>query len=110
MQNEKAVINLKFKSVLCDKDLKQVSAERKRILKKTEGLISLLCYTNDETKTIGGIFIFQNMRLANQYIGKFLTEGLGPRYGIIPKTLKIDVGYVKDEILGDNLEIKCFKA
>ncbi|MFD2565119.1 hypothetical protein [Aquimarina rubra] len=100
MNKKKAIVNLKFKSNLSIEDINKVSRERKEILKKTKGLISLFCYTNDETKIVGGTFIFENIELAHQYLGKFMTEGLGPRYGIIPMTLKIDIGSVEGEIIG----------
>lgn len=104
IQNEKAIVNLKFKTTLPLEDLEKVSSERKRILKKTRGLVSLHCYVNDETKTFGGIFMFEDIRFANQYLENFLTEGMGPKYGIIAKTLKIDIGAVKYKIDGENLD------
>ncbi|WP_378175526.1 hypothetical protein [Aquimarina sp. SS2-1] len=100
MQTKKAIVNLKFKSNLSLEELSKVSRERKQILKNTKGLISLFLYTNDETKTVGGTFIFENIELAHQYLGKFMTEGLGPKYGVIPMTLKIDVGCIKGQIDG----------
>ncbi len=102
-RNEKAIINLKFKSNLSLSDLGKVSKEREQVLKNTEGLISLFCYTNDETKTVGGTFIFESTESAHQYLGKFMTEGVGPRYGVIPMSLKIDIGSLKGEINGVNL-------
>jgi hypothetical protein len=82
----------------------KISTNRKQILKKTEGLISLFCYTNEETNIIGGTYIFENIQLAHQYLGQFLTQGIAPKYGIIPVTLKIDVASLKEEIQGDNIE------
>ncbi|MGY3791882.1 hypothetical protein [uncultured Aquimarina sp.] len=105
-QKERTLVNLKFKTTLPIEELEKISTERKRILKKTKGLISFFCYTNDETKTIGGIFIFESLILANQYVGKFLTDGLGPKYGVIPMTLKIDIGSIKEEIIGENFDIE----
>jgi len=104
MENKKTIVNLRFKSNLPTDEVCKISTNRKEILKNTEGLISLFCYTNEETKTIGGTYIFENIQLAHQYLGKFLTEGIGPKYGIIPVTLKIDIGSLKGEIKGDNIE------
>ncbi|TSE09154.1 hypothetical protein [Aquimarina algiphila] len=102
MQNEKVIINLRFKSILSTEEICKLSDDRKYLLKNTKGLISLFCYINEETNTIGGTYIFRNMELAQHYLGLFLTEGLGPKYGVIPKTLKIDIGCLKDEIHGRN--------
>ncbi len=104
MQNEKTIVNLRFKSNLPTEKVCVISENRKQLLKNTEGLISLFCYTNEETKIIGGTYIFKNIQLAHQYLGQFLTEGLGLKYGIIPVTLKIEIGCLKDEIRGDNAE------
>ncbi|MHA7056935.1 hypothetical protein ACWGOQ_0006925 [Aquimarina sp. M1] len=100
MNYKKAIVNLKFKSNLSMESIGEVSKEKNQMLKDTKGLICLFCYTNRETKTIGGTFIFRNIEFAQQYIGKFLTEGFGPRYGIIPMTLKIDIGTIEEEIIG----------
>ncbi len=104
MQHKKTIVNLKFKSNLPTEKVCEISKTRKTLLKNTKGLISLFCYTNEETNTVGGTYIFENIQLAHQYLSQFLTEGLGPKYGIIPMTLKIDIGCLKDEIQGDNVE------
>ncbi|KAA1242707.1 YdhR family protein [Aquimarina sp. RZ0] len=104
MENKKTIVNLRFKSNLPADEVCEISTNRKQILKNTEGLISLFCYTNEETNIIGGTYIFENIQLAHQYLGQFLTQGIGPKYGIIPVTLKIDIGCLKDEIQGDKIE------
>ncbi|MBP2830738.1 hypothetical protein J8281_00945 [Aquimarina sp. U1-2] len=102
MNTQKAIVNLKFKSNLSIDRLNEISEDRKDVLKSTKGLISVFCYTNEETKTIGGTFIFESIQLAHQYLGQFLTNGLGPKYGILPMTLKIDVGCLKEIVKGTN--------
>ncbi len=102
MENKKTIVNLRFKSNLPTDEVCEISTDRKQILKNTEGLISLFCYTNEETKTIG-TYIFENIQLAHQYLGQFLIQDIGPKYGIIPVTLKIDIGSLKDEINGSNV-------
>ncbi|KZS38886.1 hypothetical protein AWE51_15000 [Aquimarina aggregata] len=99
MENSKAIVNLKFKSDLSTEELCEIAKRRKSILQNVKGLITLFCYTNEETNTIGGTYIFENLQLAHQYLGEFLTKGVGPEYGVIPMTLKIDVGCLKDEII-----------
>ncbi|PKV50209.1 putative monooxygenase ydhR [Aquimarina sp. MAR_2010_214] len=104
MQDKKAIVNLRCKSNLPTEEICKLLDRRKHLLKNTKGLISLFCYINEETNTIGGTYIFKNMKLAQQYLEQFLTEGFGPKYGIIPMTLKIDIGCLKDEIQGGNTE------
>ncbi len=104
MQNEKAIVNLRFKSNLPTEKVCEISKDRKKTLKKTKGLVSLFYYANEETSTVGGTYIFKSIELAHQYLAQFLTDGVGPRYGVIPKTLKIDISSLKDEIQGDNIE------
>ncbi|SEL95447.1 hypothetical protein SAMN04487910_3703 [Aquimarina amphilecti] len=103
MQNEKAIINLRFKSNLTIEKVCEISNTRKNLLKNTKGLVSLFLYINEETNTIGGTYIFKNLQLARTYLKQFLTDGLGPKYGVIPMTLKIDVASLKDEIQGKNI-------
>ncbi|MBQ4820560.1 hypothetical protein [Aquimarina sp. MMG016] len=102
MQRKKAIVHLKFKTRFSFDNVVKVTQERREILKNTKGLISLFCFSNDETKTIGGTMIFDNIELAHHYLGRFMTEGLGPKYGIIPMTLKIEVSTITDEIQGIN--------
>ncbi len=104
MNTKRAIVNLKFKSSLSVEKINEVSKERKILLRNTKGLISVFCYTNEETKTIGGTFIFESIQLAHQYLGQFLTEGIGPKYGVIPMTLKIDIGNLREEIKGKNVQ------
>ncbi|MBQ0733381.1 hypothetical protein [Aquimarina celericrescens] len=103
MSDQKAIVNLKFKSNLPIESVNEVSKEIKNVLINIKGLISVFCYTNEETKTIGGTFIFESIEFAHQYLGQFLTDGLGPKYGVIPMTLKIDVGNLQREIKGRNI-------
>ncbi|MCX2764365.1 YdhR family protein [Aquimarina muelleri] len=91
MKEEKAIINLNFQSKLSIKELYVLIENRKKELIQTEGLISLFCHSNEITNTVGGIYIFQNTQSAEQYLKGFLIKGVGLRYGIIPKTLKIDI-------------------
>ena len=103
MQKKETIINLRFKSELSTEKVCKITEARKNLLRNTKGLVSLFCYTNEETNIIGGIYIFENMQLAHQYLGRFLIEGIGPKYQIIPMTLKIDVVNLIEEIKGVNL-------
>ncbi len=100
-KEERTIINLKFKSKLSKKELYEILKIDKEDLKRTKGLLSLICHYNEETQTIGGTYIFKNIICARAYLAAFLTDGIGPKYGVIPMTLKIDIGDIKDEIIVD---------
>ncbi len=97
MQGERTIVHLKFQSTLSELELKNILDNRKEKLKNIRGLFSFYCHYNEETKTIGATYIFENIDLARIYIGRFMIEGLGPKYGVIPMTLKIDMAQIKRE-------------
>ena len=105
-KDEGIIVNLKFKSNLSKEEINKITEIRKEELENTEGLVSLICHYNEETHTIGGTYIFKNILYARTYLEDFLTNGIGPKYGVIPTTLKIDIGTIKNEIVGDFLKEK----
>ncbi|SHJ10916.1 hypothetical protein [Aquimarina spongiae] len=97
MQGERTIVHLKFQSTLTELELKKIVENRKEKVREIKGLFSFYCHYNDETKTLGATYIFENIDLARAYIGNFMINGLGPKYGIIPMTLKIDMAQIKKE-------------
>ncbi|GAA4271970.1 hypothetical protein U6A24_10700 [Aquimarina gracilis] len=98
MRDEKTIIHLKFQSTLHESELYKIAEKRKEEFKKVRGLLSFIYHYNEETKTIGGTYIFENIIFARAFIGRFMIEGVGPRYGIIPMSLKIDIAQIKEEL------------
>ncbi len=102
MSEEKVIINVQFKSNLSQKRLQKISNNHLDTMANVEGLIKKYYYINAETKTIGGTYLFDNMKLAREYLRYFLVKGIGLRYGIIPNTLKMETGTIQIEIDGKN--------
>ncbi|WP_298546470.1 YdhR family protein [uncultured Aquimarina sp.] len=103
---EKAIVNVQFKSNLSQQRLQKISSNYMDTLENVEGLIRKYYYINTETKTIGGTYLFDNIKLARNYIRHFLVRGIGPRYGIIPDTLKMQTGIIQMEIEGKNTKYR----
>ncbi len=91
MKEEKTIIDLKFQSTLSTRELRTLIENRKKKLIHTEGLISLFCNSNETTNTVEGTYIFQNIQFAEKYLEDFLIKGIGPKYGAIPRTLRIKI-------------------
>ncbi|WP_226294288.1 YdhR family protein [Aquimarina algicola] len=99
---EKTLINIKFKSSLNAKEFNYVKKQRHKEIASIQGLVSLFCHYNEETEYIGGLFIFNDLQSAQNYLSDFLMIGLGLRYGIIANTLNIEISSLKEEIKGLN--------
>ncbi|WP_299439983.1 YdhR family protein [uncultured Aquimarina sp.] len=102
MSEKKAIVNVQFKSNLSPQRLQKISSNHLDTMANVEGLIKKYYYINPETKTIGGTYLFDNMKLARDYLRYFLIKGIGLRYGIIPNTLKMETGIIQIEIDGRN--------
>ncbi len=102
MLNEKVIVNVQFKSTLSPKQLKKISIKSLDEMANVKGLITKYYYINPETSIIGGTYLFENLKLAREYLSYFLIQGIGLKYGIIPDTLKMDTGIVHLEINGKN--------
>ncbi len=102
MFKEKTIVNVQFKSSLSQERLQEISNQDLGKMANVNGLIYKYYYTNTETKIIGGTYIFENVRLAREYLKSFFVNGIGLKYGIIPDTLKMEVGIITLEVKGKN--------
>ncbi|WP_158597010.1 YdhR family protein [Aquimarina sp. BL5] len=103
---EKAIVNVQFKSYLSQQRLQKISSNYMDTMANVEGLIKKYYYINTETKTIGGTYLFDDIKLARDYIRYFLVKGIGLKYGIIPDTLKMQTGIIQMEIEGKNTKYR----
>ncbi|GAA4274930.1 YdhR family protein [Aquimarina gracilis] len=102
MLEEKTIVNVQFKSTLSHEKLYEISNKNKSEMASVKGLIIKYYYINPETNVIGGTYLFENIGFARDYLRFFFLKGIGLKYGIIPETLKMEIGNVNLEIKGNN--------
>ncbi len=102
MFKEKTIVNVQFKSTLSQEKLYDISTKNRDEMANIKGLIIKYYYINQETNIIGGTYFFENIALARDYLRYFFVKGIGLKYGIIPGTLKMEIGNVNFEIKGNN--------
>ncbi len=102
----KTIVNVRFKSTLSEDKLYEISTKNQNEIANVKGLIIKYYYINPETNTIGGTYLFENIDQARDYLRHFFLKGIGLQYGIIPDTLKMEIGNINLEITGNNTKYK----
>ena len=100
---QKTILNIQFKTSLCKEELIQVCEKDKELMSKTKGLFIKYYHINEEKNLVGSTYIFNNEDNARIYLSSFMLDGIGVRYGIIPESLKVNIGSVIMEVCGDGL-------
>ncbi len=106
MSNEKIIVNVQFKTSISQDKLTEISNQSLEEMAKIKGLIIKYYHINPETKIVGETYLFENLKLARDYLNNFFLQGIGPKYGIIPETLKMETGIVYMEVKGKSTKHK----
>jgi len=90
MKNAEAVLAVKFKSKLEDKELLRVCNENLQDFRDVPGLIEKYYLAEELTGAISGFYIFSTVSAREAFWTSELAKDIVPRYGVRVDTIRVE--------------------
>lgn len=86
----KTIVNVTFKTLLNEEDLKATTSKDLPLLAEVPGLISKSFLVYPDTGSLGAIYQFKNEKAADFYLGSPFFKSMGSRYHVVDNTLSVE--------------------
>ena len=90
MKNAEAVLSVKFKSTLDSHLLMETLLEGLEDFRKVPGLIQKYYLSEEDTKAVSGIYLFQTKSSRAAFLNSELAKEIPTLYGVIPETFRVE--------------------
>ncbi len=90
MKNEKAVLSVRFKSTYSSEELLNLFNEGLEDFKNVPGLLQKYYVADENSETVGGIYVFENKDAREAFWNSKLAKGIPATYGVKMETLSVE--------------------
>ncbi len=90
MKNSKAVLSVRFKSTYGSEELLHLFEEHLEDFKNVPGLVQKYYVADENSETVGGIYVFENKEARTVFWDSKLAKGIPATYGVNMETLSVE--------------------
>ncbi len=90
MKNSKAVLSVRFKSTYSSEELSDLFHQHLEDFKNVPGLIQKYYVADENSETVGGIYVFENKDARAAFWESKLAKGIPATYGVKMETISVE--------------------